>query len=45
MKNPSEMENIELLEVYSHYTKMSFRADEEQKYLAELRAEILKRMK
>lgn len=43
-KKPGEMTNIELLEKYSHYTKLGFRATEEQEYLTLLQQEILKRM-
>ena len=41
---PFEMSDIELLETYSHYTRLHFRFKEEQEYTAELRAEIMKRM-
>lgn len=43
-KNPKEMVNIELLEIYSHYNKMPFRNIQEQEYLSSLREEILDRM-
>ena len=43
-KLPSEMDNMELLEKYSHYNGLDFRAVEEQEYLSLLRQEILKRM-
>lgn len=43
-KSPAEMRNIELLEVYSEYTKHTFRLTQEQDYLFSLRQEILKRM-
>jgi len=44
MKSPKDMSSIELLEIYSHYTKLSFRKMEEQEYLALLRLEIIDRM-
>jgi hypothetical protein len=43
-KNPYEMDSKELLEVYSHFNKMSVRTNQEQEYLAQLRLEILSRM-
>lgn len=44
MKSPFQMENIELLETYSHYNKKSIRSAKEQNYIALLREEMLKRM-
>lgn len=44
LKQPKEMVNIELLEMYSHYNRMSFRLEKEQDYIGLLRREILKRM-
>jgi len=44
MKSPKEMESIELLEAYSHYSKMSFKDNSEQEYLALLRLEMIERM-
>lgn len=41
---PIEMTNRELLETYSHYSKMSFRLQGDQSYLHVLRLEILDRM-
>lgn len=43
-KSPSEMVNIELLEVYSHYNGIYFRSPEEQDYITLLRREMLSRM-
>ena len=43
-KNPKDMIDIELLEAYSHFTKMYYKTKEEQGYTAGLRKEILKRM-
>jgi len=34
----------ELLETYSHFNKLAIRSSEEQKYLADLRIEMLERM-
>jgi len=44
MKSPKEMNSYELLETYSHYTKLSFRSSVEQDYIALLRLEIIQRM-
>lgn len=44
-KNPKKMVNIELLEKYSHYTKMPYRSELEQNYIGLLRTEMLHRMK
>lgn len=44
MKSPFQMENIELLETYSHYNKKTIRSSKEQDYIALLRNEILERM-
>lgn len=44
VKNPIEMSNIALLEIYNHYSKLSFRLKDEQDYLGLLRREILERM-
>lgn len=43
-KHPKEMVNIELLEKYGHYNRMTFRMPDEQDYTALLRREMLKRM-
>lgn len=43
-KEPRLMRNAELLEVYGHYTRMGFRLEHEQNYLAVLRQEMLQRM-
>ncbi|MED3821419.1 hypothetical protein [Priestia aryabhattai] len=43
-ESPSEMVNIELLEVYSHYNGIYFRSPEEQDYITLLRREMLSRM-
>lgn len=43
-KSPSEMVNIELLEVYSHYNRIYLRSPEEQDYISLLRREMLSRM-
>lgn len=44
LKNPGEMENVELLEMYNHFVKMRFRTKKEQDYHWALGVEILKRM-
>lgn len=44
MKSPKEMDSIELLEVYSHYSKIAFRDNSEQEYIALLRLEMIERM-
>lgn len=44
-KNPKDMEDVELLEKYSHYNKMGFRLKDEQNYLGSLQDEILRRMR
>jgi len=44
MKSPKGMSAAELLEVYSHYSKLSVRTIDEQEYLALLRLEIIQRM-
>jgi len=43
-KQPKNMVNIELLEKYSHYNRMTFRLPDEQNYTTLLRQEMLKRM-
>lgn len=43
-KHPKDMVNIELLEKYGHYNRMTFRLQDEQDYTALLRQEMLKRM-
>lgn len=43
-KHPQDMVNMELLEKYSHYNRMTFRLKDEQDYTAQLRQEMLKRM-
>lgn len=43
-KSPGLMRNRELLEALSHYTKMGFRLEPDQEYLAQLRLEVLRRM-
>lgn len=43
-KDPVEMVNIELLEIYSHYNRIYLRPLEEQDYTALLRNEMFKRM-
>lgn len=43
-KYPKDMVNMELLEVYSHYSRMPVRMQEEQDYIGLLRKEMLKRM-
>lgn len=42
--NFKSMSNIELIELYKEYVKKGFRSVEEQEILANLRAEILRRM-
>lgn len=42
--HPSDMENRELLEVYSSYAKVSYYTPEESEYVGQLRLEMLKRM-
>ncbi|MBY0224100.1 hypothetical protein [Sporosarcina aquimarina] len=41
---PEDMENRELLEVYSGYAKLPLYSDSESKYVGQLRLEMLKRM-
>lgn len=41
---PEDMENRELLEVYSGYAKIPFYSPEESDYVGQLRLEMLKRM-
>lgn len=43
-KKPKEMDPMELIEAFSHYTKMSFRSISEQEYLAQIRIELLERL-
>lgn len=42
--HPEDMENRELLEVYSSYARISFYTSEESEYVGQLRLEMLKRM-
>lgn len=41
---PEDMENRELLEVYSGYAKLPVYSPEESQYVGELRLQMLKRM-
>lgn len=43
-KEPKDMVNMELLEAYSAFNRKGFRTIKEQKYLGQLRQEILERM-
>lgn len=44
LKDPKDMVNIELLEVYSAFNRKGYRTIEEQNYEGLLRQEILERM-
>lgn len=43
-KLPQDMAHVELLEVYSHFNRLSIRSQEEQSYISDLRVEMLERM-
>lgn len=43
-KYPKDMVNMELLEKYGHYNRMTIRMPDEQDYTALLRREMMKRM-